>query len=446
MTQILEHPEQSTPDDAGPRREGEDQRVKLLQVVVVVLLGIGVAALLDAAEPVLVVIALLTMIMLHELGHFLTAKWGGMKVTEFFVGFGPRLWSVRKGETEYGIKAIPIGGYVKIIGMHNLDEIADPADEPRTYRQKPFPQRLAVAVAGSTMHFIIAFILFFVVNTFVGIPTETNLVGSLAPLDGGGSPAINAGMEVGDAIVAIDGTPIERFGQIRGAVEDRVGQDVVVTVERAGQRLDLTATPVAANEVRVEGKVVSTERRGFLGVGSAPLKLETTDPITAIGRSAKQFVDPNLSQDEFAPPSLTVNAKALASVVSPSGMADYFRTVTRGSEEVENELEGTRFLSPVGFVRVADQAAAQGFYEVLVLMIAINLFVGLFNLLPLLPLDGGHVAIALYELVRERFNKGRRYFTDVAKLLPITYVVVMVMVFLGVSALYLDIVRPLNIR
>src|SRR4029077_3094058 len=106
----------------------------------------------------LVIFALIAMVMIHELGHFLTAKWAGMKVTEYFFGFGPKLWSIRRGETEYGIKAVPLGGYVRILGMSNLEQV-DPADEARTYRQKSYPRRLSVAVAGSFMHFVIAFLL-----------------------------------------------------------------------------------------------------------------------------------------------------------------------------------------------------------------------------------------------------------------------------------------------
>ena len=109
------------------------------------------------------------MIMLHELGHFVMAKRAGMKVTEFFLGFGPRLWSIRRGETEYGVKAIPAGGYVRIIGMSNIEEV-DPADEERTYRSKPYRHRLGVAVAGSTMHFIIAAVLLFLLYAAVGEP------------------------------------------------------------------------------------------------------------------------------------------------------------------------------------------------------------------------------------------------------------------------------------
>ena len=132
------------PAEGAPKKKNaapptpEEQRSAFVRLVVVLAAAALATVVTGTTKTVLVVVAVLTMIMLHELGHFLTAKWGGMKVTEFFVGFGPRLWSVRKGETEYGVKALPLGGYVKIIGMHNLDVIEDPADEPRTYRQKPF--------------------------------------------------------------------------------------------------------------------------------------------------------------------------------------------------------------------------------------------------------------------------------------------------------------------
>ena len=118
-----------------------------------VIVGLGFAA--GAGETVLLVLALIGCIVAHEFGHFVTAKAAGIKVTEFFVGFGPRLWSVRRGETEYGVKALPLGGYCRILGMNNLEEV-DPADEPRTYRQAPLWRRLSVALAGSAMHFLIA--------------------------------------------------------------------------------------------------------------------------------------------------------------------------------------------------------------------------------------------------------------------------------------------------
>ena len=118
------------------------------------------AAALNALPVLLVIFALVVMVMVHELGHFTAAKLSKMKVTEYFLGFGPRLWSVRRGETEYGVKAIPAGGYVRIVGMTTAEEI-DPVDEPRSYRQSTFPRRFFVGVAGSAMHFVMAFLLCF---------------------------------------------------------------------------------------------------------------------------------------------------------------------------------------------------------------------------------------------------------------------------------------------
>ena len=448
MTDLIE-PTASDDVDAEERARKKapptpgEQRAALVRLLAVLAAGALATIVTGTTKTVLVVVALIVMIMLHELGHYLTAKWGGMKVTEFFVGFGPRLWSVRKGETEYGVKALPLGGYVKIIGMHNLDPIEDPADEPRTYRQKSFGRRLSVAVAGSTMHFIIAFLLFFTINALVGVPTVTTTVGTIEAIEGEPSPAQEAGLEVGDRIVSLDGRPIEEWDALRSYISERPGEAIQVTVERDGQPVELTATPVDLSTVEVNGRVITNESRGFLGIGPTE-ESRTVDPITALGRSADQFVGGDFSGIEDVSPGLIDNAKALASIASPSGASSLWTNIT-GGEDGKGDPDGVRFLSPVGFVRVAGQAADNSLFAVLSLLIAINLFVGIFNLLPLLPLDGGHVVIAMYEAVRSK-TAGRRYTADVAKLMPLTYAVVLLMIFLGVSALYLDIVRPLNFQ
>jgi membrane-associated protease RseP (regulator of RpoE activity) len=447
MTELIEPAK--TEEDAAERARKKapptpgEQRSALIRLLTVLAAAALATVVTGTTKTVLVVVALIVMIMLHELGHYLTAKWGGMKVTEFFVGFGPRLWSVRKGETEYGVKALPLGGYVKIIGMHNLDPIEDPADEPRTYRQKSFARRLSVAVAGSTMHFIIAFLLFFTINTVVGVPTITTTVGTIEAIEGQASPAQEAGLQVGDTVVSIDGQPIGEWADLRSYVSARPGQEITITVERAGATRNLTATPVDLSTVEIDGRVITNEKRGFLGIGPTE-EYRTIGPLTAIGRSASQFVGGDFSGVEDVSPGLLDNAKALGSIASPSGASSLWTNIT-GGEDGQGDPDGVRFLSPVGFVRVAGQAADNSLFAVLSLLIAINLFVGIFNLLPLLPLDGGHVAIVVYEAVRSKLS-GRRYAADVAKLMPLTYAVVLLMVFLGVSALYLDIVRPLNFR
>jgi len=421
----------------------EEQRSALARLVTV-LAALAVATVVSGTtKTVAVVVALLTMVMLHELGHFLTAKWGGMKVTEFFVGFGPRLWSVRKGETEYGVKALPIGGYVKIIGMHNLDPVDDPADEPNAYRQKSFGRRFAVAVAGSTMHFIIAFVLFFAINAIVGIPAASMTVGEISRLETGPSPAQAAGIRVGDRIVSIDGRSFTRWHDIPPYIRSHPGQPLQIVVERGSEQIALSATPADLSQVKVEGIAATAKPTGFIGIASKT-EFHKVNPIVAVGTAGRQFIGGDFPTKQQVAPGLIDNARALGGILSPSGLTSYWRTVT-GKVQADRPDGGARFLSPVGFVRVAGQAANTGLFEVLLLLISINLFVGLFNLLPLLPLDGGHVAIAIYEAVRSKIA-GRRYTADVAKLMPITYAVVLMMAFLGISALYLDIVHPLNFR
>src|SRR5207248_6378932 len=175
MTQLVNRREtHEAPEDPGTI-DNRERLVRLGYFVAIVL----VLAVITGFSPFLGVIgALIAIVMLHEFGHFVTAKWSGMKVSEYFFGFGPRLWSIKKGETEYGIKAIPVGGYVRILGMNNLEKV-DPADEARTYRQQSYPRRLLVAVAGSAMHFLIAFLLLIVVWAAIGHPQGTTQVGSI---------------------------------------------------------------------------------------------------------------------------------------------------------------------------------------------------------------------------------------------------------------------------
>src|SRR5688500_16533769 len=180
---------------------GGGLRLALLAAVVVAFgLRFGLAV-------ILIIVALIVMIFLHELGHYVTAKAAGMKVTEFFLGFGPKIWSFRRGETEYGVKAIPAGAYVRIIGMSNLEEV-DPADEDRTYRAKSYGRRLSVAVAGSTMHFVMAFVLIFVVFAGFGVQDDSTWrIGTISKP----SAAFDAGLQPDDRIVAVDGESFEDF-------------------------------------------------------------------------------------------------------------------------------------------------------------------------------------------------------------------------------------------
>ncbi|MBV8159444.1 MAG: RIP metalloprotease [Acidimicrobiia bacterium] len=418
MTRLLNRGDRAQPQPPAVEVDNRERLVRLGYFVAVVL----VLAIVTGFSPFLgVIFALITIVMLHEFGHFITAKWAGMKVSEYFFGFGPRLWSIRKGETEYGVKAIPVGGYVRILGMNNLEQV-DPADEPRTYRQKSFPRRLSVAVAGSAMHFLLAFLLLVVIWSAVGYPRATTRIGTVfgAGAKGGeASPAQTAGLRVGDQVLAVDGHVIRNWDAIAPYVRSHADQPVEFIVQRGNDLVKLTAVPT---------KIVLEGQEGVaIGIGPKEVPARVGLPLAFWHAGA------DLGHDTW----LTFGA--LGSVFSPSHVHDYAQQLS-GRGAVTGK-DANRPVSVVGLVRVAGQAAQHGWLDLLVLLVAINIFIGIFNMVPLLPLDGGHVAIAVYERIRSR--KGRHYHADVAKLLPLTAAVVSVLVLFGAMTIYLDIVRPI---
>ena len=423
----------------------DENRAALFRLGLIVAAGIFAAALTGVAKTVAVVLAVVLMVMLHELGHFATAKWTGMKVTEFFLGFGKRLWSVRRGDTEYGVKAIPAGGYVKIIGMHNLDPV-DPADEAHAYRNQPTWARVLVTSAGSMMHFLLAFLILFALNAFVGVEKADGpllQIEKVTRLKTGPSPAELAGIQPGDRIVSVDGHHFTSRDKapddLPSYVQSRVGQPLDFVIERRGQPVGLVITPIDRSKVDVATTDSVTgpkpsEPTGFVGIEmTSAHKIVTANPARALGRSV---ID--LGSDT------KLVFKALGSFVSKEGIKSYGDQLTGHATSKQPTADEPRFLSPVGLVQVASAAADNGLRAVLFLLMSINLFVGIFNMIPLLPLDGGHVAIALYEKARSR--KGRRYRVDVAKLIPVTTFVFLLIVFIGITALYLDIAHPLKFQ
>jgi membrane-associated protease RseP (regulator of RpoE activity) len=379
-----------------------------------------------------IVLAIIVMIFLHELGHYLTAKWSGMKVTEFFIGFGPRIWSFQRGETEYGVKAIPAGAYVRIIGMNNLDEV-DPADEARTYRQKPFWLRFSVAVAGSTMHFLIAFLLLFFVFVGYGLPDEENWTIDSMPA-GSDSPAAQAGLEPGDRILAVDDEEIDDFAELKSAIESRPGEEVDLVVLRGDQEIQTSTTLLA-----VAGE---DGEQGYLGI--APDRpLERLGPLEATGETFSQF-------GEITVGSITAIPRGVSGLFDaafdPAQEPKQQQEANQPPPRPENEDENNRIVSIVGVARIGAEATDAGLLPFLYILAYLNLFIGIFNLLPFLPLDGGHVAVATYEKYKEwRAGNGRRYFVDMTRLLPVTYAVVFLLITLGTLAIYVDVVNPIEL-
>jgi membrane-associated protease RseP (regulator of RpoE activity) len=419
---------------SDPFADLEVNQRKTILIWVCFLLSLVVCAIVFPSQFALVAmfIAFFTIIMLHEFGHYITAKRSGMKVTEFFVGFGPRLWSFTKGETEYGVKAIPLGGYCRIIGMTNLEEVA-PEDEPRAYRNKAWAPKVLVAAAGPAVHFILAIVLMFGLIYFAGDRRNASVTTTLDNVSQG---AKTAGLQAGDEVIAVNGTAITDW--------DQVPEVVAGTVDDPAQAGDILRVVVRRGESVFEKNVelsLALDENG--NVYKDP---NGNTRVVAGIRPDTYLPRPGVVGSLAAAPrevgAITVESvQALGSVFSPSGIANYFRILS--GDTSENTDQNKRFLSPVGFGQVANQAVDSGWVAAVYLLIAINIFVGLFNLLPLLPFDGGHIAIASYEKVMSTIRR-RRVQVDVAKLMPLTVGVIAVMGFIFLSSIFLDLTNPVK--
>jgi membrane-associated protease RseP (regulator of RpoE activity) len=364
---------------------------------------------------VLFIVVLIVVVIVHESGHFFSAKLFGIKVEEFFVGFGPRLWSFRRGETEYGFKAIPAGGYVRIAGMNPFQEIP-PEEYPRTFGAKPVWQRAIVIFAGPVTHFVIAalFLVFFFVA--IGVPNESRpMIESIEPtLNDQVSPAAEAGLQPGDEIVAVDGRPVGSTEEFIQYTRAHVGSPIELTVKRGGRDVTLTATPVLS---RIPGE---RDPVGRLGV-SLDFVRERTDPFTAVGRSVI----------EVGRATKTV-VLALEDVFGPSALKRVGKLLVGSGERTPSDAIGV-----VGAGRVAGQAAREGAWDFFIgLLVGFNIFVAILNLVPLPPLDGGHLAILAYEKIRRRKP-------DIRKLIPLTALVTGFIIVFALAITYLDIVNPI---
>jgi membrane-associated protease RseP (regulator of RpoE activity) len=383
------------------------------------------------------VVALLFSIMLHEAGHFVTAKKFGMKVTQFFVGFGQTLWSRRRGETEYGVKAIPAGGFVKIVGMTELEDV-DPADEPRSFRRQPGWQRIIVLAAGSFMHFVLAFVLLFALAAGIGLAgagtsTTVGAIDTCVPssltaacqASDPASPAKQVGIRAGDKIIAVAGAPVHNWTQMGKALRRQpAGQPVAVTVQRGGQQLTLTARLA----------VVHGRRGSYLGV-SPVVVFQRAGPVGAVTYAGGKFGQ-----------ILAGSAGVVASL--PQAVPDLF---------AKNRANGPggQVTSVVGAADVTGQVVAariswQARVAVVMLIVAsLNIFVGAFNLLPLLPLDGGHLAIVIYERCRAWLARLRGKPdpgpVDFRRFVPVSVGVFALLVGFGLLLIMADLVNPVHI-
>ncbi len=363
-------------------------------------------------------VALVVVIVVHEGAHFGVAKAFGIKVTEFFVGFGPKIWSTHRGETEYGVKWVPAGGYVKIAGMNPYEAVA-PEEAARTFGAKPIWQRALVIVAGPGTHLVLAFVLFAIWLGFVGQPLAHGArIESVAPKLGGVvSPAAAAGLQRGDRIIALGGIADPTDAQLLEYTREHVGRPIPFVIERSGERFDVTLTPVLST--------VNGEQVGRIGV---ILQWER------LVREESGIVGSLTGAGRLIGTALGDTVQNIARVFGPEGIGRVVRLVFTDAPR-----EPTDAASVVGIGQLANQTAAGGNAgDLLFLFAVVNVFIGFLNLLPLPPFDGGHLAVLAIERLRGKA-------VDMRKVIPISVAVVAFFGLFTLSVVYLDIVKPISL-
>ncbi|HEX3326127.1 MAG TPA: M50 family metallopeptidase [Actinomycetota bacterium] len=387
---------------------------------------------------VLFVVWILLMVMIHESGHFVVAKLFHFKASQFFLGFGPTLWSTQKGETEYGVKALPLGGFVKIVGMNPYEQV-DAKDEPRSYPNKPRWQRALVLLAGSGTHWILAFVTLLIAAMVLGFPNgrATNQVSIVQQtLEGRPTAASNLGLHPNDRIVGIAGQSVTHWSQIRGYIRLHPGDNVTFSIVHNGAPHDVS---VRLGEAIVKGR----DRI----VAYAPAGQTIRAPRAGEQLIGYLGVQPKLEYQKYSLISGAGHAAVLTwdyTKYSVQQVGGLFHTIFSG--ELWSALSGHGSRGPgqgpvsiYGAGRIAGQTVADHKYLDLVgLLVGLTIFLGIMNLLPLPPLDGGHLAVVVYESITRRT-------VDLRKLIPVAAAVISFFILIFIASLYLDIIRPLNL-
>ncbi|QGU07687.1 Zinc metalloprotease Rip1 [Corynebacterium occultum] len=383
-------------------------------------------------------------IALHELGHLLTARAFGMRVRRYFIGFGPKVWSIRKGQTEYGLNAVPLGGFCDIAGMTAQDEVT-PEEAPHAMVNKPWWQRVIVLLGGVFMNVVVGFMILYLVAVFSGIPNPyadtTPKVGKtlcvsdqisqteVADCSGVG-PAGDAGVLPGDRILTLDGEELATFTELRDTVLGMPGETVTLTVDREGQIRDIDIQVAAVERLNPQGEMVAA---GAIGLSNAPVvdAIKQFGPLEAVPATAR-FTGQTLDA--------TVDALFAMPAKIPGVVASIFGA--------ERDMEGP--MSVVGASRVGGELVERSLWSMFFMMLAsLNFFLALFNIVPLPPLDGGHIAVVLYEKIRDFFRRLRGLPAggpaDYTKLMPITMAVAALMLGLGSVIIVADVVNPIRL-
>lgn len=429
---------------------------------------------------VIIVIGLAVSIGLHEIGHLVPAKLFGVKVTQYMIGFGPTLWSRKKGETEYGVKAIPLGGYISMIGMFppakgeqvhadstgffrglvqdardSSSESITAGDEHRAFYLLPVWKRIIVMFGGPFMNLVLAVVLFGVLLMGFGVAQASTTVGSVSacalpatserqtcePGDPA-APGAAAGIEPGDRIVSVAGEPIESWNESTAIIRDHPDEAVTFVVERGGETLELEVTPMLSERYVLDekGQVVKdasgtelTVPAGFVGVS----------PATEIVQQSATAVLPAVGENVAGVAGIILNL--------PQRIIDVANAAFGPEERDPNGP-----MSVVGVGRLAGEVAtideipiASKAATMIGILGSLNIALFVFNLIPLLPLDGGHIAGALWEGIRRGFARLFRRPdpgpVDLAKLMPVTLAVVVIFGAMSALLIYADIVKPVQL-
>ncbi len=383
-------------------------------------------------------------IALHEAGHMYSAKAFGMKVRRYFIGFGPTVFSFRRGETEYGLKLIPAGGFCDIAGMTALDELPDPADRKRAFFRFPTWKRVVVLAAGPLTHFVLGIVLIYVMAVSTGLPdldrqptpavvAQVNQCAALRTdglcQPGSPAPARDAGLRAGDRVLAVAGTPVKNSAELVAAIQSRSGP-TEFRLENDGQQrtvlVDVAPVPISALGGQGDRLV------GAIGVSMQPPNPVTLQygPVDAVGQ--------------------TVTFTGTMFVNTWEALKQFPQRVPLLLDRIAGEYRPDSPVSVVGASVLGGDAIDLGaWWFFLFLLATVNLFYGLFNLLPLLPLDGGHIAVNLYErarnAVRQATGRPNGPPVDYTRLLPLTYAFMLIFIGVGALAITADIINPLRI-
>ena len=424
--------------------------------------------MLQALGIAFLVVGLMVSIGLHELGHMVPAKRFGVKVSEYFIGFGPTVWSRKRGETEYGLKAFPLGGYVRLVGMvppgHAVKpvrargwvrDVMDDAraaseaeigdDDTRAFYHLSWWKKVIVMAGGPVMNLIIAVVIFTAVLSGMGVPTQTLTVRdtvACVPATGAAectaadpaSPAVVAGIEPGDTFVSVDGIVPDSWAELTSYVSARPGETLDLVVERGGSPVAVALTPAPRERASADDASV-TETVGFMGVYSA----------------AERQRQPIASGVELTGTYLAQTAQVIVRL--PQELWHVSRAAMgleeRSTESIMGLVGVGRAAGDVASNDVAGVTLVDKLQQELLLLAGLNLALFVFNVIPLVPLDGGHIASALWQALKNAWarvrNAPRPAPVDVARMMPVAYGVFGILILMTLVLIYADIVAPVRV-